>query len=300
MLGYFNSLRVLGSANLQVEGDVRDRLQLVARRKASSPRDIRPPVELTSRVPSADIPRTLKSLENKVTSGYANDVVLATNMISVGVDIDRLGLMAVMGQPQSSAEYIQATSRVGRKHPGLVVTIFNSARSRDRSHYENFIPFHQALYRAVEATSATPFAARARDRALHGVLVSLIRLLVDEMSDERAAHRINSEYDNVVLMADLLARRAKEVANQEDAADTVRQLDELVKVWTEGADSHPDMRYQDSSNYEDSLLVPPDVAMTHDLVEYSTSETPWPTLRSMRDVDAESTLYQIPARKVPR
>ncbi|WP_292981700.1 helicase-related protein [Mycobacterium sp.] len=300
LLGYFNSLRVLGSANLQVEGDVRDRLQLVARRKASSPRDIRPPVELTSRVPSADIPRTLKSLENKVTSGYANDVVLATNMISVGVDIDRLGLMAVMGQPQSSAEYIQATSRVGRKHPGLVVTIFNSARSRDRSHYENFIPFHQALYRAVEATSATPFAARARDRALHGVLVSLIRLLVDEMSDERAAHRINSEYDNVVLMADLLARRAKEVANQEDAADTVRQLDELVKVWTEGADSHPDMRYQDSSNYEDSLLVPPDVAMTHDLVEYSTSETPWPTLRSMRDVDAESTLYQIPARKVPR
>ncbi len=300
LLGYFNSLRVLGSANLQVQGDVKDRLQLVARRKQATARDLRPAVELTSREPSANIPRILKSLERDCTSGAANDVVLATSMISVGVDIDRLGLMAVMGQPQSSAEYIQATSRVGRQHPGLVVTIFNSARSRDRSHYENFIPYHQALYRAVEATSATPFAARARDRALHGVLVSLTRLLVDGMSDDKAARRASDEYDNIVLMADLLARRAKDVTNAEEAADTIKQLDELVRVWTEEAEAHPDMRYQDRTNYDNSLLVPPEVAMTHDLIDYSQVETPWPTLRSMRDVDAESTLYQIPARKVPR
>jgi hypothetical protein len=130
--------------------------------------------------------------------------------------------------------------------------------------------------------------------------VSLTRLLVDQLSDDTAAHRVDNEYDNVVLMADLLSRRAKDVANGEDAADTVKQLDALVRVWTEGADSHPHMRYQNSSNYEDALLVPADVAMTHDLIEYSTLETPWPTLQSMRDVDAESTLYQIPARKVPR
>lgn len=300
LVGYFNSLRVLGSANLQVESDVRDRLQLVARRKQASPRDPRAAVELTSRVPSADIPRILKSLEKKVTSGSAIDVVLATNMISVGVDIDRLGLMAVMGQPQSSAEYIQATSRVGRQHPGLVVTIFNSARSRDRSHYENFIPYHQSLYRAVEATSATPFAARARDRALHGVLVSLTRLLVDALSDDTAARRAADEYDSIVLMADLLARRAAEVTNQEEAEDTQRQLDELVRVWVEEAEAHPDMRYQNSGDLDDALLVPPDVALVNDLIDYSTTQTPWPTLQSMRDVDAESTLYQIPARKVPR
>lgn len=300
LLGYFNSLRVLGSASLQVQGDVRDRLQLVARRKQASPRDPRPPVELTSREPSANIPRILKSLERDFTSGVANDVVLATNMISVGVDIDRLGLMAVMGQPQSSAEYIQATSRVGRQHPGLVVTIFNSARSRDRSHYENFIPYHQALYRAVEATSATPFAARARDRALHGVLVSLTRLLVDDLSYDTAAHKASDYNEEVVLMADLLARRAANVTNEEEAEDTRKQLDELVRVWTEEAEAHPDMRYQDSTNYDDALLVPPDVALVNDLIDYSTTQTPWPTLQSMRDVDAESTLYQIPARKVPR
>lgn len=300
LLGYFNSLRVLGSANLQVEGDVRDRLQLVARRKQASPRDLRPPVELTSRVPSADIPRALKSLEKEVSSGSANDVVLATNMISVGVDIDRLGLMAVMGQPQSSAEYIQATSRVGRQHPGLVVTIFNAARSRDRSHYENFIPYHQALYRSVEATSATPFAARARDRALHGVLVSLARLLVPDLAGNESAHKATVRYDEITQLAEFLEQRAQAVT-PEEAEDTKNQLGELLEVWAEAAESRPDMQYRNSRDYDDSLLVPSDVALTDDNdIEYSTRETPWPTLQSMRDVDAESALFQIPARKVPR
>src|SRR6201999_2083768 len=105
------------------------------------------------------------------------------------------------------------------------------------------------------------------------------RLVVDGMSDDKAARRASTEYDNVVLMADLLARRAKDVTNDEEAADTIKQLDELVRVWTEEADAHPDMRYQDSTNYDDSLLVPPEVAMTHDLIEYSQRETPWPTLQ---------------------
>jgi hypothetical protein len=300
LLGYFNSLRVLGSANLQVQDDVKARLELVARRKRASPRNLRPAVELTSREPSANIPRILKSLERDVTSDAANDVVLATNMISVGVDIDRLGLMAVMGQPQSSAEYIQATSRVGRRHPGLVVTIFNAARSRDRSHYENFVPYHQALYRAVEATSATPFAARARDRALHGVLVSLTRLMVDALAGNEAAHKAADRYDEITQLAEYLGQRAQDVTDPEEAEDTKNQLGELLAVWDEAARSRPDMQYRNSRDYDDSLLVPSDVALTDDDIEYSTRETPWPTPQSMRDVDAESALYQIPARKVPR
>ncbi len=294
LLGYFNSLRVLGSANLQVEGDVRDRLELVARREGSNPRKLRPPTELTSRVPSAEIPRTLKGLERSVSSGAAADVVLATNMISVGVDIDRLGLMTVMGQPQSSAEYIQATSRVGRKFPGLVVTIFNSARSRDRSHYENFIPYHQALYRAVEATSATPFAARARDRGLHGVLVSLARLLFEDLSFDTAAYLAADRYDELTEAVNLLIKRVEDVADEE-ADDTIKQLQDLVDVWTTEAAAKPNMRYKNSRNTEAALLIEPEVAMTDETVEYSQQHAPWPTLQSMRDVDAESGLYQIPA-----
>ena len=294
LLGYFNSLRVLGSANLQVEGDVRDRLELVARREGSRPRKLRPPTELNSRVPSAEIPRALKGLERTVSSGAAADVVLATNMISVGVDIDRLGLMTVMGQPQSSAEYIQATSRVGRKYPGLVVTIFNSARSRDRSHYENFIPYHQALYRAVEATSATPFAARARDRGLHGVLVSLARLLFEDLSFDTAAWRAADRYDELTEAVNLLIKRVEDVA-EEEADDTIKQLQDLVDVWTTEAEAKPNMRYKNSKNREAALLIEPEAAMTDDTVEYSQQHAPWPTLQSMRDVDAESGLYQIPA-----
>ncbi|MBP1159813.1 helicase-related protein [Rhodococcus sp. PvR099] len=307
LLGYFNSLRVLGSANLQVEGDVRERLRVVANRKETEGRELKPANELTSRVASSEIPLRLKQIEATLADGDPDDVVLATNMISVGVDIDRLGLMTVMGQPQSSSEYIQATSRVGRKYPGLVVTIFNAARSRDRSHYESFVPYHQALYRAVEATSATPFAARARDRGLHGVLVSLARLLVPGLTPDTAAYLAEDNWDDLRKIADLIAKRAAVVledpANPGDAesererADTVRQVDELLTVWADAGEAKPNMRYQNVRNLDAALLVDPSDALTNDHIDYSQEEAPWPTMRSMREVDAESGLYQIPMKR---
>ncbi len=177
LVGYFNSLRLLAAAELQVYDDVQDRLRLLAERQGIEARAAEQLGELTSRVKSSDIPRRLKDLERGLPDEGAFDAVLATNMISVGVDVDRLGLMAIMGQPQTTAEYIQSSSRVGRQHPGLVVVLYNAARSRDRSHYESFASYHSALYRQVESTSVTPFSARARDRALHAVLIGMARLL---------------------------------------------------------------------------------------------------------------------------
>ena len=135
------------------------------------------PEELTSRVSTNKVANTKRRLALPFHENERVDVALATNMISVGLDIVRLGLMVVLGQPKTAAEYIQATSRVGReaKKPGLVVTLLNVHRPRDRSHYERFQSWHNSFYRAVEATSVTPFSPRALDRGLAGVVVALAR-----------------------------------------------------------------------------------------------------------------------------
>lgn len=188
-VGYFNSLRELGGAKRLVDDEVSNRVKMTDRRGLA--RRNRPLVrELTSRIASTDIPGVLDQLEvahdpvriqakldKQLDDYFPVDVLLATNMISVGVDVPRLGLMAVVGQPKTTAEYIQATSRVGRSQggPGLVVTIYNWARPRDLSHYETFEQYHATFYRHVEALSVTPFSPRALDRGLTAVLVALVR-----------------------------------------------------------------------------------------------------------------------------
>ena len=123
---------------------------------------------MTSRVDTARVSEAKRRLALPFSDDKHVDVGIATNMISVGLDITRLGLMVVFGQPKASAEYIQATSRVGRDadRPGLVVTILNVHKPRDRSHYERFAAYHETFYRSVEATSVTPFSPRALDKGL--------------------------------------------------------------------------------------------------------------------------------------
>ncbi|GAA1840645.1 DISARM system helicase DrmA [Pseudonocardia alni subsp. carboxydivorans] len=308
LVGYFNSLRVLGGAYMQVTDDVPDRLKVIARRAAVEPRDIATPMELTSRTTSSDIPEHLARLGRSLPDADSPDVVLATNMISVGVDVDRLGLMAVMGQPQATAEYIQATSRVGRKFPGLVVTMYNSARSRDRSHYEDFLPYHQALYRQVEATSATPYAARARDRGLHGVLVAMARLLDRRAAPDSGAGRVLDFESALDSISTAIVDRAGR-ADPESADDTDTQLRRLIDTWIDEAAARRPLSYglplppraaRGARNTQASLLVSAGQALTDPNVSAGTDESPWPTLTSLRDVDATSSLYLIPSAEKKR
>ncbi|KOU66423.1 DNA helicase [Streptomyces sp. MMG1533] len=284
LVGYFNSLRLLSAAELQVNDDVEDYLRLLADRDGTEVRLSNRYSELTSRVDASLIPARLKEIEKRYPDPDVRDVLLATNMIAVGVDVDRLGLMAVMGQPQTTAEYIQATSRVGRAHPGLVAVMLNSVRPRDRSHYENFLHFHSALYREVESTSVTPFSARSRDRGLHAVVVALVRILIPEARSNDAAGRIGAYVDRLYTeIKPLLTERVSQIA-PEELEDTSDAFDEFVGWWREMASAHGGLLYEPRRGTPTPALLKP-------FDDESEGVRAWSTLWSLRDVDAESALF---------
>ncbi len=189
LAGYFNSLRELGGMRRLVEDEVQTRCLLLESRRPLSYDGENPwfanrpiqmePVELTSRETTGRIKDSKERLGLPYQAKRSVDVLLASNMISVGVDIDRLGLMVVAGQPKTTSEYIQSSSRVGRQEqwPGLVVTCLNVHKPRDRSHFERFTAYHESFYRFVEAQSLTPFSGPALERGLAGTLVAMTRLL---------------------------------------------------------------------------------------------------------------------------
>jgi len=282
LVGYFNSLRVLAGARMQVQDDVEERIDLLADDEATR-RILNDPIELTSRASSVDIPGYLKRMRLAYPDPNALSVILATNMISVGVDIDRLGLMTMMGQPQSTSEYIQSTSRVGRQHPGLVVTIYNAARSRDRSHYESFLPYHSALYREVESTSVTPFSPRARDRGLHAVLVALVRHTVPGLHQNNDAANIAAHKAEVEQLRDLILERVRHI-DVAEVEPTRAELNQFISMWLRRACERPNLVYANREHPEHALLIEA-AEDTENLPDVM------PTLWSLRDVDRTSNLY---------
>ncbi|MFF1408375.1 helicase-related protein [Streptomyces sp. NPDC058289] len=294
LVGYFNSLRLLSAAELQVHDDVVAYLEHLAERDQCDPRAVGNYSELTSRVDASDIPTRLKQIERRLPGGDVVDVLLATNMIAVGVDVNRLGLMAVMGQPQTTAEYIQATSRVGRAHPGLVAVMLNAGRSRDRSHYENFQHFHSALYREVESTSVTPFSARARERGLHAVIVALARILIPAARADDAAGNIDHFLDELrEKIRPAILERVAQISPAETAAKEVSHVaaafDEFVDWWCDEAEAHGGLYYEPKRGRRAASLLKP----YNDALE---DVEAWETLWSLRDVDAESALFMEASR----
>lgn len=182
---YYNSLRELGRAVTLLQQDIPEWSESRAAARNEISRKVYLYDELTSRKTAEEIPTILEDLQRSWVRApskgqkKAYDCILATNMISVGVDIGRLGVMAVLGQPKTTSEYIQASSRVGRKnHPGLVLACYNPAKPRDRSHFETFTRYHSSLYRWVEPTSVTPFSIPALDKGLHALLIIIARHLI--------------------------------------------------------------------------------------------------------------------------
>lgn len=291
MVSYFNSLRELGGALVLMQDDVSDSMDLLADKREESRRSMNPPEELTSRLTQAEVRRMLDRLGIHAGQDDALDIVLATNMLSVGVDIPRLGLMIVNGQPKGISEYIQATSRIGRgRVPGLVVAMLNNAKPRDRSHYESFTSWHRTLYRDVEATSVTPFAPRARDRGLHAVLVSLIRHLIPEMLNGPNGFKAETCTKIETIVKSIIDR--SNIIDKEETA-IASELISLLKQWR---DRNP-VYYWRSNNPTQSLLQDAENTAVLRSLRRSEGEA-WATMNNLRSVEPSTRFRLAEALKV--
>ena len=289
---FHNSLRELGKTMTMSLDDIPERAAVIAKDE-SHVRKIRP-VELSANISSSEIPEILENLKIPRGNSNAIDYLACTNMFSVGVDVKRLGLMLMNGQPKTTSEYIQASSRVGRDEvPGLVVAFYPNSKARDRSQYESFIPYHQALYRAVEPTSVTPYALPSMERALHAALIIVCRYAAG-LSGNDGATGFNPEEPEVNEAVETLRKRM--VAAASDDPETQGEinsfLDGCVNEWAQearsaregGAPLHYETRTRNAqqiqpliANYQPGNAVKPSI--------------PWATLNSMRNVDSDCKVY---------
>lgn len=287
LVGYFNSLRELGGAARLIDDDIPGRIGLLSNRSGAAERSVTRAEELTSRVGPERVPQLLEQLERPRRSGQALDTLVATNMIQVGVDVGRLGLMVVAGQPKTSAEYIQATSRIGRASPGLVVTVLNWTRPRDISHYERFRSFHTTLYRHVEGASLTPFSPRSRDRALAGVYVSMVRLSRDGWARNQEARLYRHDDALCTEVLDYLRERAQ-MLDTAEAGPTEDDVKALADVWQRLAADHP-LTYVRAWRRDH-----PGTALLTRAEDRAPNGEGFVVLNSLRDVEAEAQLRLVP------
>lgn len=262
---YHNSLRELGRTGTLVVDDVNGRLEPRAERLGFPLRPVRAGkvLELTSRRGAEELPNDLRALRTRADeSSEAVDVVLSSNMLSVGIDIPRLALMLMVGQPKTTAEYIQATSRVGRGDTkGVVVTLFRSSRARDRSHFETFRGYHEALYRSVEPTSVTPWSLASRDRSLAGALVALLRQSFTVLAPKDAAGRLDLKDDSIREAVDRLVDRFLGYVRRADgleATETRSAVWSLLRDWDRRAaqarEADEPLYYQRTNKDQAALL----------------------------------------------
>lgn len=280
VMGYYSTLRELGQAATWASGDLVERLRQkmkAARENGESHRRyLNNYVELTGRLDSSEVGKNLKNLEKHCHEDGCIDLCLATNMISVGLDVTRLGVMLVAGQPKTTAEYIQATSRVGRgSTKGIVFVLYGTQRPRDRSHYEQFKQYHQSFYANVEPSSITPFCANVRKRTLAGVLIGLYRSLKPDAECSVPEKRVIGEAQRIVT-------KRVELIDDLEADSTKEELASIEKRWNEG-----EYQVWGSMNWhrrdEKTPLMDPGVtdalnAWSHD---------PFKVPTAMRNVDAE-------------
>lgn len=303
MVVYHGSLKGVGNSHNSFNSTVRDSMaRLIAERddgdastqalnasgsEPSLQRQVLRVAQLTSLSGAEDNANTFNQLENTVQQGDYLDVVLATNMVSVGLDVSRLALMVINGQPLTTAEYIQTSSRVGRAEvPGLVFTNYYRSQARSLSHYENFRAYHESFYRFVEPTSVTPFTYQARRRALHTAMVLVVRHVCPALLADNTAGDFRVDDPLVQSALDLLKQRCAQ-ADPARADEVAQALDALAAQWSDFAVRSAQERVQlkyTTPNKDTSAR-----RLFHSFEDAAHASLAnkglWPALNSMRNVE---------------
>jgi len=299
-LAFFNSIRELGGACTLFQSDIpawtrtwqaRHLIKHIGSDIDPKRRFVRNVKELTSRLKNHEIPQAITELERPLQPGKRKtvDVCLASNIIEVGIDVSRLGLMAIVGQPKNTAQYIQVSGRVGREvgKPGLVVVLYSPTKPRDRSHYEHFRTYHERLYAQVEPTSVTPFSSPTLERALHGLIATYVRIRGSLLKNGPAEkprpvpedllarlkqvilermHRLHCDPRSVQIFEEVFERRCRQW----------RLWAPAKEEWVKISGNNKPLLHAAGSKFEDEDDV-----------------QSWPTPMSMRSVDADCRLGQL-------
>ena len=301
---YHGSLKGVGNSHNAFNIDVRDilrrlteELNQAAKESGAEETTIAAPItrlaariaQLTSISSAEENALTFSRLEKTRDNPECLDAVLATNMVSVGLDVPRLALMIVNGQPLTTAEYIQASSRVGRSEvPGLVFANYYRDQARSLSHYESFRPYHEAFYRFVEPTSVTPYTYQARTRALHAALVIAIRHAGHYLLANNQAGKFNPDHDYVKKIIETLKRRCEQ-ADPERAKETASHIDRLVEQWRAESIHCQESKIQLDYQTPDNNRATNRLLYNHD----DQIKGLWPTLQSMRNVENTGLLKPL-------
>lgn len=317
-IGYYNSIRELGQAATWIRADIEQHLDVMYKRRfddkryptkeeyRKSRRYIWRDEELTSRISGSDVTTSLSNLgitypgatdqDGKIKE-HPIDICLATNMISVGLDVSRLGLMTVAGQPKTTSEYIQATSRVGRdasNAPGVIFVLYRPGRPRDKSHYEHFRSYHSRVYCNVEPTSVTPFSAPVRERALHAIMVGIMRLEGDSVFNENPPKYPSDElYEKV---RNIIKNRVDEIDSDELNA-TMAAIEAFMQDWQDWNPKRWAPQWNQDWSYADPLPLMYS-AGSHPNEAWGEQGVETPT--SMRSVDASCEAEVLQNRYVAK
>ena len=295
-VGYFNSLKELGSASNIIIDRIFNEIKYLVQYKFSQeasafgvsaekggciPLYLKND-ELTSRNSAQEIKNILDKLSEKFSSEHCYDYVMSSNMLSVGIDIDRLGVMCVYGQPKSNAEYIQATSRAGRTNPGIVITLYNGLRSRDKSYYEQFDYYHRTFYKYVESTSVTSYSPRAIEKALHCAFAAIIRQTIPKYNQNSSARYFDLNDPEISRIKNSVIKRVKDIEPRMEGF-AGEWLDYFLMCWRDMQSAIPDrLVFHDYHNENISLFKSAE----------NTSDTDIPKmLNSVRNVESSADIF---------